>query len=103
MTFSIKFVLAFIFIMSLILLANVQADVKQNKAIQLNHQGVIMSLQQIIDKATAIQPGNILETDLDEEDGIYIYELEILDDNGLVWELEFNAQSGELLEIEQED
>jgi len=103
MNLSIKFVVTLLLFMVLLVFANAQADVKQDKVIELNQQGVIMSLQQIIDKATAIQPGNILETELDEEDGLYIYELEILDDKGQVWELELNAQSGELLEIEQED
>jgi len=103
MNLSIKFVVPLLFFMALIMFANAQADVKQDKAIQLNQQGIIMSLQQIIDKATSIQPGSILETDLEEENGLYIYELEILDDKGQVWELELNAQSGELLEIEQED
>jgi len=103
MNFSVKFVMTLVFFMSPILFANVQADVKQDRVIQLNQQGTILSLQQIIDKATQIKPGKILETELDEEEGMYVYELEILDDKGQVWELDLNAQSGELIEIEQED
>ena len=45
----------------------------------------------------------MLETELEQKRGGYIYEVEMLDDNGEVWELKFDAASGELLEQELED
>ena len=51
----------------------------------------------------AVKPGQILETELDEDDGRYVYELEILDERGQVWELELDASTAELLELESED
>jgi uncharacterized membrane protein YkoI len=45
----------------------------------------------------------VLETELEEKGGELVYEVEILDDNGEVWEMKFDARSGALLEEEQED
>jgi len=40
---------------------------------------------------------------LEKEDGLYVYELEIVDYSGEVWELELDAKTGELVELENED
>ncbi len=79
------------------------ADEDSMRARLLQQQGNILPLEQIIDKAMAVKAGQILETELDEEDGEYRYELEILDRQGQVWELELDAASGELTELENED
>ena len=62
-----------------------------------------MPLQEILTKAKVIKPGQVIETDLEKDDGRYIYELEILDEQGQVWELELDAQTGEFIELENED
>ncbi|KKM61437.1 hypothetical protein LCGC14_1531770, partial [marine sediment metagenome] len=43
------------------------------------------------------------EVELEKEDGLYVYELEIVDYSGEVWELELDAKTGELVELENED
>ncbi|MCX4188105.1 PepSY domain-containing protein [Methylophaga sp. OBS4] len=83
--------------------SSVMADQGPAKARQLQQHGKILALEQIIDAAIAIKPGQILETELERDDGRYFYELEILDAGGQVWELEFDAQSGDLIELELED
>lgn len=80
-----------------------RADQSAVKARQLQQQGDILPLEQIIDLAMAVKQGQILETDLELDDGRYVYELEILDANGQVWEVEIDAQTGELVELENED
>jgi uncharacterized membrane protein YkoI len=45
----------------------------------------------------------VLETELEESGGGMVYEVEILDANGEVWEMKFDARSGALLGEEQED
>lgn len=74
-----------------------------DRARLLKQQGNILPLEQIIDAAMAVKSGQILETEFDEDDGRYVYELEILDDNGHVWELELDATTAELIELESED
>jgi len=66
-------------------------------------RGDILSLEQILQNARQHRAGRVLETELEEKRGELVYEVEILDDNGEVWEMKLDARSGELLEEEQED
>ena len=45
----------------------------------------------------------MLEVEFESEHGQYIYEIEILNPQGIVWELELDAQTGQLLERKQEE
>jgi len=90
-------------LLSLIPARYVVADDDSQRARLLQQQGNILPLEQIIQSAMAIKSGQILETELDDEDGRYLYELDILDQHGQVWELELDASTGELIELENED
>lgn len=70
---------------------------------ELMQQGDILPLEQILEQARQLRAGRVLETELERERGGYIYEVEVLDDNGEVWEMKFDAATGELLEQELED
>ena len=63
----------------------------------------ILSLEQILHNARQQHAGRVLEVELEESHGGVYYEVEILDANGEVWEMYFDARSGELLGEEQED
>jgi uncharacterized membrane protein YkoI len=88
---------------ALLAVSPVQSDESASVARQLLKEGKIMPLQEILMKAKVIKPGQVIETDLEREDGRYVYELEILDEQGQVWELELDAQTGEFVELENED
>lgn len=80
------------------------AHADDNKSIrQLQRSGEILSLEQIFDRARKVKPGRIVDVDLDKDDGRYIYEIELLESSGKVWEMEFDARTGELLQLEQDD
>jgi len=79
------------------------ADSDHNKARKLKEAGEILPLEQVIAKARQQRNGHILEIELELEDGRYIYELEMLDDNGTIWELEYDAKSGELITHKKDD
>ncbi|WP_438970389.1 PepSY domain-containing protein [Methylophaga sp.] len=79
------------------------ADDDAYRARQLQLQGDILPLEKIIELAATFKSGQILETDLERDDGRYVYELEILDNKGQVWEVELDARTGELIELENED
>ena len=85
------------------LIFSAQADFSHQQARELVAGGEILPLQQILDRLEEEQPGRILEVELEQKHGGYIYEIELLDAQGRVWELEFNAENGELIEREQED
>ena len=65
--------------------------------------GDILSLEQILQNARQQHAGRVLEIELEEQRGGLVYEVEILGDSGEVWEMNFDARSGELLEEELEE
>lgn len=78
-------------------------DVSYQEARALREAGIILPLEQIIDIAKSIKPGEVIDTELEEDDGFYEYEIEILDVHGRVWEMEFDATTGELMDLELDD
>jgi uncharacterized membrane protein YkoI len=77
------------------------ADEDGVRARQLRDAGKILPLESIFDHSLKHQPGEIVDIELEEPgDGTYIYEVEILDPSGRVWELELDAASGRLLKHE---
>lgn len=92
-------------VMSLILFVGAGlaiADGDHDRAKKLKEAGEILSLEQVIEKAKGDHPGQLLEAELEEKKGRFIYELELLDEEGIVWELKYDAKSGELLKEKQE-
>jgi len=78
------------------------ADESADKARQLRASGQILSLEKLLEVARKIKPGEILETELDKEAGRYVYEIDILDAQGRVWELKLDAKDGKLIELEKD-
>jgi uncharacterized membrane protein YkoI len=65
-------------------------------------QAEIVPLEDIITEARRQRPGRVLEAELEDEQGTLAYEVKILDEEGRLWELEFDAANGKLLEEERE-
>jgi uncharacterized membrane protein YkoI len=78
------------------------SDDDASQARALMHKGTILPLEYFIHQALRIHPGKVIEAELDHEEkhGGYVYEVEILDLYGRIWEIEFDAQTGELVEKE---
>ena len=79
------------------------ADEGQAAARKLSDAGEILPLEKISASAKAIKPGQILETELERKGTRYIYEVEILDAQGQVWEVKLDARTGQLIKLESED
>lgn len=63
----------------------------------------LIPLQQIVKRAQALRPGKLLESEIETWEGTgYVYEVELLDDEGVVWEMYFDARTGRLLETSAE-
>lgn len=75
----------------------------QEHARTLREQGEILDLEVIIEKAKQEVDGRLIELEFEREGGHYIYELEMLGNQGRVWELKFDARTGELIEKEEDD
>lgn len=79
------------------------ADGDHLKAKALVEAGSIIPLEQILKQVATDHPGRIIEVEFEQEHGQYLYEIELVDEKGLVWELEYDAKNGNLIEKEQED
>ena len=62
-----------------------------------------LTLEEAIATAKTKFPGRVLETELENEHGQAVYEIEIASTNGVVTEITVDAQTGELLGSEIED
>ncbi|MCW8847286.1 MAG: PepSY domain-containing protein, partial [Sedimenticola sp.] len=65
--------------------------------------GKIMALEQILENIRDEYPGRLLEVKLEQEGDSVIYEVELLDSEGKVWELKLDAATGELLKRAQDN
>jgi uncharacterized membrane protein YkoI len=87
----------------LMVAALAMADEGYREARRLTESGEILPLEDIMQSIQKEQPGRILEVELERDDGLYLYEVEILDAQGAVWEFKLDAKSGKILERELED
>ncbi|MBA5959256.1 peptidase [Pseudomonas lactis] len=63
----------------------------------------IVAFDQLEATALALHPGStLLDTDLDEEYGKYVYEVELRDADGIEWDVELNALTGQVLKNHQD-
>lgn len=75
----------------------------QDRARRALEAGEILPLFDILEAAQAARPGRVIEIDLDRDDGRWIYELEMVSSNGQLYEMEIDAATAAILEIERED
>ena len=79
-------------------------DLGQDEALRLREQGLIQPLEQLLQKALERHPGaKLLEVELEEDDDVYVYEVELLTTSGVVREIKLNASNGQLLKDEVDD
>jgi len=101
----VAFSLCFVFLVSFLITVNpivTFAEDSQVLARKLRASGQILSLEIIHEKAKAIKSGKILETELEVKGSQYIYEVELVDDKGLVWEVDLDAKTGKLIKLEED-
>ena len=73
------------------------ADDDHEEAWRLREAGTIMPLEQLLERVRADHPGRVIGVELEHEDGRRVYEIELLDEEGRVRELLFDAADGEFL------
>ncbi len=77
-------------------------DEDRQRAAELLKEGAIQPLDGFLDRARALHAGRVIEVELETKRGRHFYEVELLDADGRVWEIKFDATSGELVEDERE-
>lgn len=79
-------------------------DLSQDEALRLREQGRIIPLEQLLRLIESRHPkASLLEVELEEDDDIYIYEVELVTRAGVVRELEIDASTGTVLKDEEDD
>lgn len=99
----IKWLLTLLLTTPLIIFDPILADEEHMEARRLKEAGSILPLEQILKSVRKFQGGRILEVELEREHGRYIYEVELLEENGRVQKMEIDAVSGELLKTKRKD
>lgn len=78
-------------------------DLGPDEALKLRDAGTIQSFEKLNAAAIAKHPGaTVKETELEEEYGRYIYQVELRDPAGLEWDLELDATNGQILKDHQD-
>lgn len=65
--------------------------------------GQILPLEVILGSVLQRYPGEVLKLELDDDDGELIYEIEVLTRRGIVLEMDVDARTGRILDIEEDD
>ncbi|WP_437883279.1 PepSY domain-containing protein [Pseudomonas sp. LRF_L74] len=78
-------------------------DLGPDEALKLRDAGTIQSFEKLNAAAIAKHPGaTVKDTELEEEHGRYIYQVELRDAQGVEWDLELDAKTGEVLKEHQD-
>jgi uncharacterized membrane protein YkoI len=65
--------------------------------------GEFLPLAEIAGRALDRVPGRLIEVELDEDDGLVLYEIKILQRNGRVVEVELDARSGQIIDVDEDE
>ena len=94
----------FFTLMTAVALTAAADDIGPNEALRLRQAGEILALEKLLDIALSLHPGaRLLEAELEEDDGQYIYEVELITRSGVVRDIEINARDGRILTDEEDD
>lgn len=98
------FMLLFLLLSALVVSPGLLAgDKDHDRAREALEAGEILPLRTIIDRLDRDYPGQILEVELERDDGQWIYEVKLVRDKGAVIKLKLDARDGTLLGIKGRD
>jgi uncharacterized membrane protein YkoI len=73
-------------------------DVGPDQAVKLMKEGKIQPFEKLNEAALAKHPGaTIKETELEKEHSGYVYQVELLDAQGIEWDIDIDAASGKII------
>lgn len=65
--------------------------------------GEVLPLSTLLERLQRRHPGQVLEVELERDDGRWVYEVKLLRRDGQLFELELDARSGELISQRRKD
>lgn len=79
-------------------------DVSPEEAVGLLNAGTIQSFEKLNGIVLAQHPNaTVQDTELEEKDGVFVYEVEVRDAAGVEWDLKLNAADGTILKNERDN
>lgn len=79
-------------------------DVSPAQIVELSSSGTILPFEKLNQAALAQHPSaSLLNTELEESYGRYIYQVDLRDKQGQKWEVELDAKTAEILTNKQDD
>ena len=79
-------------------------DLGPDEALKLRDAGTILSFEKLNEAALAKHPGGKIEdTELEQEHGRYVYQVEVRDAQGVQWDVELDAVNGQILQEHRDD
>ena len=92
-----RFFRVLVIVLAMFAAGTVQAKRDHDHARELSEAGEILPLESILKKVQQVYPGRVLEVDLERKHGRLVYEIELVDEQGVVRELYYDAATGDLL------
>lgn len=80
-----------------------ERDDDHDRARRAVERGEILPLTDILKQTAKDYPGQLIEAELEDEDGEMIYELVIISEDGRVYKLYYDARNGVLLKVKGRD
>lgn len=78
--------------------------IDHDEVLELRRSGTLLAFEKVVALISGRYPDSqILDVELEDEDGIYLYEIEILTSDKRIRELEIDARTGAILEDELDD
>lgn len=79
-------------------------DLGPDEALKLRDAGTIQNFEKLNAAALAKHPGGKIEdTELEQEHGRYVYQVELRDSQGVQWDVELDASTGQVLQEHRDD
>jgi len=83
--------------------APAHADSDQDRARAAVQAGQVLPLKTVLERLEREHPGQVLEVELERDDGRWVYEVKLLQAGGRLVKLELDADSGEVLKRRERD
>lgn len=65
--------------------------------------GKILPLAVILERVAALQPGRVIEVELEREEGVHVYEVELITPDGRLLEVDLEAGTGKVLSMDEDN
>ncbi|MCO5102237.1 MAG: PepSY domain-containing protein [Burkholderiaceae bacterium] len=77
--------------------AHADDRIRRSEVRELREAGKILPMEDILSRTRSAQPGQVVEIELEREDGRLVYEVKLIDDADAIHKLELDAATGEVL------